>query len=56
MHLGVDMDTEDAAKAAFDKLSKSGQVHTNFQETSWGAKYSRCTDKYGINWMINFKK
>ena len=56
MHLGVDMDTADSAKTAFDDLSKGGQVHTPFQETSWGALYGRCTDKFGISWMINYKE
>lgn len=56
MHLGVDMDSEEDAKNAFDELSQGGQVHTHFQKTSWGAFYGRCTDKYGIGWMINYKK
>lgn len=56
IHLGVDMDTEESAKTAFDKISAGGQVHTNFQKTSWGAHYGRCTDKFGIGWMVNYKK
>lgn len=56
MHLGVDMDSEGSAKFAFTELSKGGQIHTNFQKTSWGAYYGRCTDRYGINWMVNFKE
>tara|TARA_R110002050_G_scaffold98419_1_gene204611 strand:- start:358 stop:759 length:402 start_codon:yes stop_codon:yes gene_type:complete len=55
MHLGVDMDSADEAKNTFEQLSKAGKVHTSFQKTSWGAQYGRCTDKYGINWMINYK-
>ncbi len=55
-HLGVDMDTKEEAKSAFEKLTKSGKVHTSFQKTSWGAHYGRGTDKYGISWMINYKK
>ena len=56
IHLGVDMDSAESAESAFDQLSKGGRVHTSFQETSWGAHYGRCTDKYGISWMINFKE
>lgn len=56
MHLGVDMDSEEEARSAFDRLSKEGQVNTSFQKTSWGAHYGRCTDKYGIGWMINYKE
>ncbi|WGF92023.1 VOC family protein [Aequorivita marisscotiae] len=56
IHLGVDMDTENEAKEAFEKLASSGKIHTSFQKTSWGAQYGRCTDKFGIGWMINYKK
>lgn len=56
INLGVDMDTEAEAESVFNELSKSGKVHTSFQKTSWGAFYGRCTDKYGIGWMINYKK
>ncbi|MCG2419051.1 VOC family protein [Aequorivita sp. F47161] len=56
IHLGVDMDSEEEAKTTFNTLSASGRVHTSFQKTSWGAHYGRCTDKYGISWMINYKK
>ncbi|MAP81349.1 MAG: hypothetical protein CL526_09705 [Aequorivita sp.] len=56
MHLGVDMDTAENAKSTFETLAKGGKIHTSFQKTSWGAQYGRCTDKYGINWMINFKE
>ncbi|MBT0608363.1 VOC family protein [Aequorivita echinoideorum] len=56
MQLGVDMDSEEEAKNVFEDLSKGGKVHARFQKTSWGAHYGRCTDQYGINWMINYKK
>ncbi|SRX54295.1 VOC family protein [Aequorivita sp. CIP111184] len=56
LQLGVDVDSEDEGREVFESLSKRGQVHTSFQKTSWGAHYGRCTDQYGINWMINYKK
>jgi len=24
------------------------------QDMFWGAYYGTCTDKYGINWMLNY--
>lgn len=32
MQLGVDLDTEEKAREAFETLSKSGKVHTSFQK------------------------
>jgi PhnB protein len=26
------------------------------QETFWGAYFAMCTDKFGINWMLNHDK
>ena len=38
----------------FAKLSDGGAVKMPMQETFWGAYFGLWTDKYGINWMINF--
>lgn len=52
IHMSVDSNSVDEAKALFEKLSQNGQVHHNFREREWG-HFGRCTDKYGINWMVN---
>ncbi len=53
IHMSVDADSQDNARELFDALSKGGQVHHNFREREWGY-FGRCTDKFGINWMVNF--
>lgn len=55
VQLGVDLNDEKEAEDTFNQLSKGGKVHTPFQKTSWGALYGRCTDQFGINWMVNCK-
>ena len=52
IHMSVDLDKLNDAKDLFEKLSHGGQVHHNFREREWG-HFGRCTDKYGINWMVN---
>ena len=52
IHMSVDLDKLNDAKDLFEKLSHGGQVHHNFREREWGY-FGRCTDKYGINWMVN---
>jgi len=54
IHMSVDEDTKDDAQQIFEKLSQGGQVHHNFREREWGY-FGRCTDKFGINWMVNCK-
>lgn len=52
IHMSVDVDKVNDAKDLFDALSNDGKVHHNFREREWG-HFGRCTDKYGINWMVN---
>jgi len=51
-HLSVDLSNEDEAEKIFNSLSSEGQVHHNFRKREWGT-FGRCTDKFGINWMVN---
>ena len=53
--MSLDYDSESEAKDAFNALSAQGKVNTPFQKTSWDAHYGRCTDQYGVQWMINAK-
>lgn len=55
IHMSVDVDSREKAQKIFESLSHQGQVHHNFREREWGY-YGRCTDKFGINWMVNCKK
>lgn len=54
IHMSVDVQDTDEAESLFNELSKGGQVHHNFREREWG-HYGRCTDRFGINWMVNAK-
>ncbi len=39
----------------FAKLSAGGKVTMPLQETFWGAYFGSCTDKFGINWQLDFE-
>ena len=54
IHMSVDVKDTHEAESLFNELSKGGQVHHNFREREWG-HYGRCTDRFGINWMVNAK-
>ena len=41
--------------ALFAKLSKGGTVTMPLQETFWGAYFGSCTDKFGINWQLDYE-
>tara|TARA_R110002020_G_scaffold21009_1_gene71083 strand:- start:49795 stop:50196 length:402 start_codon:yes stop_codon:yes gene_type:complete len=55
IHMSVDLRDPDETKVVFDTLSEGGQVNNPLKKQEWGALYGRCTDKYGIHWMVNCK-
>jgi PhnB protein len=44
---------EDADRI-FGALSEGGQVTMPLGDMFWGAYFGSPTDRYGINWMINY--
>ena len=54
VHMMLDMDSEAEARDLYAKLSAGGKVHMELQKTFWGALYANFTDKFGVQWMINF--
>jgi PhnB protein len=40
-------------KRIFEGLSAGGKITMPYAETFWGAMFGSCTDKFGVNWMIN---
>lgn len=44
------------ADTLFNALSKDGQITAPIHNTFWGAYFGMFTDKFGINWMVNFEE
>lgn len=53
IHISLEPDSKDEANRLFEALSKNGKVTMPLQDMFWGAYYGSCTDKYGVQWMIN---
>jgi len=49
-------DNNDDINNYFEKLSAGGKVKTQLHQTFWGATYGELTDKFGMNWMLNYSK
>lgn len=54
MHISLEPDTREEAERLFNELSIDGNITMPLQDMFWGAYFGSFTDKYGINWMINF--
>jgi PhnB protein len=52
--LSINAETEDDAKRFFSALSDGGRIIMPLEKTFWGALYGMFTDKFGINWMVNY--
>jgi len=55
MHISVEPETREEAKRIFDQLSADGNITMPLEDMFFGAYFGEFTDKYGINWMINFQ-
>ena len=55
-HVSIAPDSKEQADEIYDKLTADGGAKDlPMKEQFWGAYYGMCTDKYGIQWMINYK-
>lgn len=51
----VSADTKESAERIFNMLGKEGHFTMPMIEQFWGDYFGMVTDKFGINWMINFR-
>lgn len=54
MHLSLEPGSLEESQRLFDALSSGGTVEMPFQKMFWGGYYAGFTDKFGINWMLNY--
>ena len=54
IHINLEPDSREETKRLFNALSDGGKVTMELQDMFWGAYFGSCTDRYGINWMVNF--
>lgn len=52
--LSIDTESEDEATNLFNALSADGTITMPFEKAFWGAYFGMITDKFGIQWMINY--
>lgn len=49
-------DSEEEATSIFEGLSAGGEVIMPLQKTFWGATFGMLTDKFGVQWMVNYQE
>lgn len=53
-YISIEAESEDEGKLLCDKLSEGGKAGVPFTKQFWGAWHGNFTDKFGINWMVNY--
>jgi PhnB protein len=53
VNINLEPDTKPEADRLFKGLSEGGVVTMELQDVFWGAYFGSCTDKFGVNWMVN---
>jgi len=56
MQLSLSPESEDEANRLFNGLAKGGKTIVPMGKASWGDYFGMLTDKYGIQWMINYSE
>lgn len=50
----VNPDSKEDADRVFGGLSAGGKVEMPMQDMFWGAYWGHLTDKFGVQWMVNY--
>ena len=52
--ISINADSKEESDNLFNKLSAGGNVTMPMNQTFWGAYFGMFTDKFGIQWMVNY--
>jgi PhnB protein len=52
--ISIQCETAHEIDSLFAALGEGGKVTMPLQDQFWGARFGRLTDRFGIQWMLNF--
>ncbi|TPD67257.1 VOC family protein [Flavobacterium microcysteis] len=55
MSISINTDSEQQTRDLYAKLSEGGNIKMPLDTMFWGALYGMFTDKFGIQWMLNYE-
>ena len=55
-YIAISPESEEEANRLFNGLSAGGKIEMPLQDMFWGAYYGSFTDKFGVQWMVNYDK
>jgi len=55
-YISISPESKEEAIRLFNGLSSGGTVTSPLEDTFWGAYFGTFTDKFGVQWMVNYLK
>lgn len=52
--INLNVDSAEQARKIYEGLSKGGNISMPLEKTFWAELFAMFSDKYGVQWMINF--
>lgn len=54
-NIAISLSGDDSAqlRGYWERLSSDGRVSVPLEKQMWGDEFGMCTDRFGINWMVN---
>lgn len=53
VHINLETDTREETDRLFNALAAGGNITMPLQDMFWGDYFGSCTDKFGVQWMVN---
>ena len=54
--ISISGDDDDDLRGYFGRLSDGGQVSVPLEKQMWGDEFGMCTDRFGVDWMVNISE
>jgi PhnB protein len=55
-YIMLEVESKEEAQKYYNALSVGGRNEMPLQDTFWGAYFGSFTDKFGVQWMIDFEQ
>jgi PhnB protein len=56
IHLSINFEAAGEIDTVFNVLCEGANIAMPLQDTFWGARFGMLTDRFGVNWMLNYDK
>jgi len=53
-YISIEAENKEEADSLFKGLSEGAKIEMDLQDAFWGAYFGMLTDKFGVQWMINY--